>query len=107
MINGRLSSKILIFRAAYNKRGATLKHPMPGQACSRKAFRASFTLGAALCIPHRKARTGEAGGGYGGVGAAGSAAQTLTLALCAPADRFSFWKGDGKFAGAPLRYGPK
>ena len=54
MINGRLSSKILIFRAAYNKRGATYKHPMPRQACSRKAFRASFTLGAALCLPPGK-----------------------------------------------------
>ena len=41
------------FRTAYNKRGATLKYPMPGQACSREPFQASFTIGGALCTPTR------------------------------------------------------
>lgn len=58
--------KFQSFCAAYNKRGATHKHPMPGQACSRKAFRASFTLVAVLCIPHREAGAGEAAAGLGG-----------------------------------------
>ena len=30
--------KYLYFRAAYNKRGATLKHPMPGQALLSQGF---------------------------------------------------------------------
>lgn len=39
----------------YNSVGATLKRPMPGQACSFKAFRASFTLVAAGYIGSRDA----------------------------------------------------
>ena len=73
MINGRLSSKILIFRAAYNKRGATFKHPMPGQACSHKSFRASFTIGVSLCIPPGEKSLGKTAKGHG----------RLTYHLCA------------------------
>ena len=65
---------------------------MPGQACSRKAFRASFTLGSLLCIPHREKGAQEAEGRHGGALESRRSAQKR--------DR-SVWSGPSRVYGPP------